>query len=64
MSSWTLFLAGIGLAMLIEGTPYFVAPRAMRRLLRAMEGMSDGMMRAAGFTLIVCGLLVTYVATR
>jgi uncharacterized protein YjeT (DUF2065 family) len=64
VNNWTLFFAGIGLAMLIEGTPYFVAPQAMRRFLKTMEGMSDGALRVAGLTLIVSGLFVTFLATR
>ena len=64
MNKWTLFFAGLGVAMLLEGTPYFVAPNAMRRFLKTMEGQSDTALRASGLTLIVCGLLVTYLATR
>jgi uncharacterized protein YjeT (DUF2065 family) len=64
VSKWTLFFAGIGVAMMIEGTPYFVAPNAMRRFLKTMEGMSDTALRWSGFVLIAGGLLVTFLATR
>jgi uncharacterized protein YjeT (DUF2065 family) len=61
---WTLFLAGLGLAMFIEGTPYFVSPRAMRRFLAVVQETSDGAMRAAGIVLMITGLVVVYFATR
>jgi uncharacterized protein YjeT (DUF2065 family) len=61
---WTLFFAGLGLAMVIEGMPYFIAPRGMRRFLELIKGMSDGALRASGLALIATGLLVTWLATR
>ena len=64
MSTWTLFFAALGVAMFLEGAPYFVAPRAMRRFLELVQGMSDAGLRWSGLALMTTGLLVAYVATR
>ena len=45
MEVWTLFFAGLGLAMFIEGMPYFVSPRSMRRFLAMVQETSDGALR-------------------
>jgi len=59
-----LFFAGLGLAMFIEGLPYFISPAAVRRYLKTIEQMSDVALRAAGFAMMVAGLVVIYLATR
>jgi len=61
---WTLFFAGLGLAMFIEGMPYFVSPRWMRRYLAVVQETSDPALRTAGFVLMVMGLIVVFFATR
>jgi uncharacterized protein YjeT (DUF2065 family) len=61
---WTLFFAGLGLAMFIEGMPYFVSPRWMRRYLVVVQETSDPALRTAGFVLMVMGLVVVFFATR
>jgi uncharacterized protein YjeT (DUF2065 family) len=61
---WTLFLPALGLAMFLEGLPYFVAPSALRSYLRQVEKMSDSSLRGIGLLLMVLGLLVAYVTTR
>ena len=30
---WDIFLAALGLAMIIEGLPYFIAPHAIKRTI-------------------------------
>lgn len=64
MDILTLFFAALGVAMFLEGTPYFVAPRGMRRFLALVQGMSDAGLRWSGLTLMATGLLVAYFATR
>jgi uncharacterized protein YjeT (DUF2065 family) len=61
---WTLFFAGLGLAMFIEGMPYFVSPRSMRRFLALVQETSDPALRTAGFVMMVTGLVVVFLATR
>jgi uncharacterized protein YjeT (DUF2065 family) len=59
-----LLFCALGLAMVLEGLPYFVAPRLVRAYMRLLSQMKDGRLRGVGFSLIVLGLLVAYVATR
>ena len=59
-----LLLPALGLAMFLEGLPYFIAPSALRSYLRQLEKMSDGALRVMGFTLMAAGLLLAYVTTR
>jgi len=60
----TLFFAALGVAMFIEGTPYFVAPQGMRRFLALVQEMSDSGLRWSGFALMAVGLIVAYLAMR
>ena len=62
MEFWKLLLSALGLAVFLEGLPYFVSPPAVRRVLAGMSRMSDGALRLTGFTLMVVGLVVAYVA--
>ena len=50
--------------MFIEGMPYFVSPRSMRRFLALVQETSDPALRTAGFVLMVMGLVVVFFATR
>ena len=62
VESWSLFFSALGLAIFLEGLPYFVSPSAVRRFLEAASTMGDGMLRTMGFTLMLVGLLVAYVS--
>ena len=64
MGTWSLLFCALGLAMVLEGLPYFVVPRSVRVYMRLLSQMKDGRIRSVGFILIVVGLLVTYLATR
>jgi len=64
MSVWSALLAGLGIALFLEGLPYFVSPPAMRRWLAAVAETSDAAMRAVGFTAMAAGLLLAWIATR
>jgi len=61
---WGLLLPALGLALFLEGVPYFVSPAGVRRYLRQVERMSDAALRSIGFVLMVVGLLVAYLFTR
>ena len=50
--------------MALEGLPYFIAPKAVRRYLRALGDAGESTLRALGFFLIATGLLICYFATR
>ena len=64
MGTWSLLFCALGLAMVLEGLPYFVVPRSVRVYMRLLSQMKDGRIRSVGFILIVVGLLVAYLATR
>jgi len=57
----TLLFAALGLAIFLEGLPYFVSPPATRRTMEQMVRLSDGTLRAIGLGLMVVGLVVAYV---
>ncbi|ANM29025.1 hypothetical protein ABI59_04590 [Acidobacteria bacterium Mor1] len=62
MSTWTLLLAALGLAMFLEGLPYFVSPAGVRRYLEEISGFRDAALRLMGLTLMAGGLGLAYLA--
>jgi uncharacterized protein YjeT (DUF2065 family) len=61
---WGLLLPALGLAMFLEGLPYFVSPRGVKKYVQLLSRMSDAALRAVGLTLMVMGLWVAYLFTR
>jgi uncharacterized protein YjeT (DUF2065 family) len=59
---WSLLLIAFGLAVFLEGLPYFISPSATRRILGQVSRMSDGALRIMGLTLMVVGLLLAYLS--
>jgi uncharacterized protein YjeT (DUF2065 family) len=57
---WTLLFAALGVAMFVEGLPYFVAPRAVRVYLERLARMSDASLRSLGLGMMSLGLVVAY----
>ena len=64
MKNLSLFFAALGLAMVLEGLPYFISPSAVRGYLRQLERLSDGSLRGIGLALIAFGLFVAFVSTH
>ena len=62
VSAWTLFFAALGLAVFIEGLPYFISPSAVRRYLELLGRLSDGSLRLLGLSLMVSGLVLAYLS--
>ena len=60
VSTLSLLLAALGLAMFIEGLPYFAWPGGVRRYLEQLARLSDRTLRTLGLVLMVCGLLIAY----
>ena len=60
MDALTLFLSAVGLAIFIEGLPYFVSPPVVKRYLAQMQTLSDGTLRALGLVLMATGLFVAW----
>ncbi|MBF0622500.1 MAG: DUF2065 domain-containing protein [Magnetococcales bacterium] len=54
------FLTAVGLVLILEGIPYFIAPDRMRDMISKLNELPDSMLRQTGFMLMVVGLLVVY----
>jgi uncharacterized protein YjeT (DUF2065 family) len=61
---WQLLLPALGLAMFLEGLPYFVSPAAVRRFMISLDTLSDGALRMLGLGLMLVGLALAFVFTR
>lgn len=59
-----ILVPALGLAMFLEGLPYFVSPPALRSYMRQIAELSDGALRGIGLLLMAGGLLVMYLSTR
>ena len=53
-------LVVIGVVMIVEGMPWFLAPGGYKRILLQLLPMSDGMLRVIGLTFMLSGLLLVY----
>ena len=53
-------LVVIGVVMIVEGIPWFLAPRGYKRLLLQLLPMGDNKLRVIGLTFMLCGLLLVY----
>ncbi|MBF0270564.1 MAG: DUF2065 domain-containing protein [Magnetococcales bacterium] len=56
------FLSALGLVLILEGVPYFLAPGRMRQWVASITELPDSMLRRTGFFLMALGLLVVYLA--
>ncbi|MDX1763675.1 MAG: DUF2065 domain-containing protein [bacterium] len=59
-----LFLSALGLAMIIEGLPYFIAPNKLKALARRLPELPGSVIRTFGFTIVLMGLLTIYLGRR
>jgi uncharacterized protein YjeT (DUF2065 family) len=57
-----LFLSALGLAMIMEGLPYFIAPRHVKEFAKRLPELSSGTIRSLGMAIVAAGLLVIYLA--
>jgi len=57
-------LCVVGLVMLLEGIPYFVIPRRMKRLMEQIPKLPDATLRWWGFVAMVGGLFLVYLGRR
>ena len=53
-------LVVIGVVMIVEGIPWFLAPGGYKRLLLQLLPMADNILRVIGLTFMLCGLLLVY----
>ncbi|MBF0340401.1 MAG: DUF2065 domain-containing protein [Magnetococcales bacterium] len=56
------FLSALGLVLILEGVPYFLAPGRMRRWVAGIIDLPDSLLRRTGFLLMALGLWVVYLA--
>ena len=56
--NWQLLWMALGLALIIEGLPYFLHPEGSLRTLRRLEELGPGAVRILGLTALVLGLIV------
>ena len=54
-------LMALGLVCVIEGLLYALVPGQLRRMLAAMERLSDDQLRLGGIAAIAVGVLVVFV---
>lgn len=59
---WTLVLTAVGLAMVIEGLPYFLWAEKMPQVLLALASRPAFVLRMLGLTVMLGGLLLIFLA--
>jgi uncharacterized protein YjeT (DUF2065 family) len=60
--NWTLVLTAVGLAMVIEGLPYFLWAEKMPHVLLALASRPPFVLRMLGLTVMLGGLLLVFLA--
>ena len=59
-----LFLLALGLAMILEGIPYFLSPDKVKQLIQLLPGLPDTALRFLGLGIIILGLTLLFVSHR
>ena len=54
------FLTALGLALILEGMPYFLAPGAIKKMLEMLKDQPEKFLRIFGLTSMMVGLLLLY----
>ena len=62
MDTWNLIFAALGIAMVLEGLPYFITPAGTRRYIRQLAELGNPSLRLLGFLMMVAGLVVAWLA--
>jgi uncharacterized protein YjeT (DUF2065 family) len=57
-------VAALGLVLVLEGLPYFAAPRVAREVAQWAARRSDATMRRMGLLMIAAGLAILYLVFR
>jgi hypothetical protein len=53
-------LCVIGMVLIVEGLPYFIAPNHIRKWLLELTHLPEGTMRVFGFLAMLTGLVLVY----
>ena len=62
MDTWSLIFTGIGIALVLEGLPYFISPGGTRRYLQRIGDLPNGALRLLGLLMMIGGLVVAWLA--
>lgn len=54
------FLTALGLALILEGMPYFLAPGSIKKTLELIKDQPEKFLRIFGLTAMMSGLLLLY----
>jgi uncharacterized protein YjeT (DUF2065 family) len=54
------FMTALGLALVIEGIPYFLFPRGLKQVLAAMQELPEHLLRLFGLVIMLVGLGILY----
>ena len=60
--NWQLLLMALGLALIVEGLPYFLHPEGALRMLRRLEEMGPAAVRVVGLSALLLGVLILLLA--
>ena len=55
------FLTALGLALILEGMPYFLAPGSIKKTLELIREQPEKYLRIFGLSAMLSGLLLLYV---
>ncbi|MCD6151666.1 MAG: DUF2065 domain-containing protein [Deltaproteobacteria bacterium] len=55
------FITALGLALIIEGLPYFLFPAGIKQVLASMQELPEHILRVFGLTIMLIGLVILYV---
>jgi len=61
---WTILLAGLGVAIALEGVAYALAPDAMKQMIARIGEMGPDQLRLAGLTALCLGVALVALAVR
>jgi uncharacterized protein YjeT (DUF2065 family) len=62
--NWQLLLMALGLALILEGLPYFLHPEGSLRTLRRLEALGPAAVRLLGLSALAVGVIVLLLAGR
>jgi uncharacterized protein YjeT (DUF2065 family) len=62
VSPWTILLVALGVALFVEGLPWFVSPAATRGVFLRLASLPDGLLRTLGVTMMSLGLALAYLS--
>jgi len=59
-----LFLSALGLALILEGIPYFLSPERVKELAQLLPGLPNSSLRFFGLSVMLAGLVLLFLSRR